>query len=100
LESTGFPLGILPDAEYSAAEPLTLARGETVLLLSDGILESRSPDGVQFGTQRTLETVRANLHEPADKIVKTLCQAAREFSRDKSQLDDTTAVVIKVEPLA
>jgi PAS domain S-box-containing protein len=99
LESTGFPLGILPDAEYSAAEPVALAPGETVLLLSDGILESPSPDGAQFGPRRALETVRANRNRTASQIVKSLCQAARDFSQGEAQLDDTTAVVIKVDPL-
>jgi serine phosphatase RsbU (regulator of sigma subunit) len=99
LEGTGFPLGILPDAEYSTAETVVLAPGETILLLSDGILESPSPDGSQFGIQRTLEIVRANRHKKASQIVESLCQAARDFSQGKTQLDDTTALVVKVEPV-
>jgi PAS domain S-box-containing protein len=98
LESTDFPLGIVPDFEFSARGPLALEYGDTILFLSDGILETASPNGDLFGEKRALEVVRANLHGTAADIVKRLCQAARGFSEDRALPDDTTAVVVKVKP--
>lgn len=97
LTSTNFALGIMPDVEFFTGVPVVLEPGDTVLLLSDGILESRSPDGDFFGKERALKTVCDNLHKTAEEIVEILCQAARGFSQEKVPLDDTTAVVLKVK---
>ena len=97
LMATDFPLGIMPDVEFSTGEPVTLEPGDTVVFLSDGILESISPDGVFFGSDRALAVAQAELHRTADEIVEALCQAARTFSGGHATLDDTTAVVIKLE---
>ncbi|MFW6171768.1 MAG: SpoIIE family protein phosphatase, partial [Planctomycetota bacterium] len=97
LVSTNLPLGVAPNAKFCTGDPVTLDPGDTVLLLSDGILESKSPEGVQFGPERTLDVVRANLHKTAAEIVENLCQAARGFSGGKAAFDDITAVAIKVE---
>jgi len=75
---------------------MTLEPGDTVLFLSDGILESRSPEGDFFGKERALEVIRSNLDKTSMEMVKILCQAARGFCQEKVTLDDTTAVVLKV----
>lgn len=97
LVSMNLPLGVAPNAKFCTGDPVTLEPGDTVLLLSDGILESKSPEGVLFGPKRTLDVVRANLHKTAAEIVENLCQTARGFSGDKAAFDDITAVVIKIE---
>jgi serine phosphatase RsbU (regulator of sigma subunit) len=43
-----------------------------------------------------LETVRANRDRPASEIVVALYNAARAFAGGATQLDDLTAVVLKV----
>lgn len=96
LKRTGVPLGLQPEAPYSAAPPVTLAPGDVLLCLTDGVEESMSPDDRLFGTERLLETARANLHRPAREIVETLYQAVRNFSQNTPQLDDVTVVVVKV----
>lgn len=97
LPATNIPLGIVPDLEFSTGEPVALEPGDTVVLLSDGILESASPEGDFFGVERTLETIRTNLHRTAGEMAEILCQAARDFSGKKEPSDDTTTVVIKVK---
>ena len=49
LESTSLPLGIKQDAEFPAGEPVALKPGDMILLITDGILEARSPAGGYFG---------------------------------------------------
>ena len=78
--------------------PLPLEPGDTVLLLTDGFAEARSPDGEFFGTGRVLEFVRANRHRRASQIVHGLCQAACDFAQRKTPVDDITVIVIKVDP--
>jgi sigma-B regulation protein RsbU (phosphoserine phosphatase) len=96
LESTGLPLAIIPDAKSAISGPIILEPGDTVLLVTDGISEARSPTGEFFGKDRTLEVFCANRHKNACEIVESLFNAIREFSQRSAPEDDTTAVVIKV----
>src|SRR5262249_18505849 len=96
LPRTGVPLGIQTDTEYVESQEFHLATGDIVLLLTDGIEESMSPDNSLFGIERILEVVRANRNKPARDIVTALYQKVRQFSQDPPQLDDVTAIVVKV----
>jgi sigma-B regulation protein RsbU (phosphoserine phosphatase) len=96
LPRTGIPLGLRPDTEYVATPEMRLDRGDIVLLLTDGIEECADPKDNLFGLEATLEVVRAQRHQPAQRIVEALYDAVRLFSRPAPQLDDVTAIIIKV----
>jgi CHASE3 domain sensor protein len=98
LKSTALPLGVVPDASFPAGNPVLLAPGDVVVLLSDGVLEARSADGDFFGTERVLECVRANRSRPAREIGERLYQAVCAHARPGRFTDDVTATVIKIEP--
>jgi serine phosphatase RsbU (regulator of sigma subunit) len=96
LPSTSMPLAILPDVSFTAVAPITLEAGEGVLLLTDGIVEAHSPDETLFGVERALETVRVNWNGTARQILDNLYGAVRTFCGVMTQLDDMTAIVVKV----
>jgi sigma-B regulation protein RsbU (phosphoserine phosphatase) len=96
LDATSIPLGIMP-VFVPSAPPRTLRAGQIVLLLTDGFEETLSPDGEPFGIERTLDVVRVNRHRPARAIVEALYESTRSFAQHTAQLDDITAVVLKVE---
>jgi sigma-B regulation protein RsbU (phosphoserine phosphatase) len=98
LTSTSSPLGFLPDDEFPSSDVLTLAPGDHVLFLTDGIAEARSPDGTAFGHQRALDIVRLYRSDSAQQIVENLYHAVRAFCHNKPPRDDITAVVTKVGP--
>jgi len=98
LESKELPLAVVPDTEYPAGDSVALEPGDTVFLLTDGIVEARSPEDALFGPERALEVVRANLSKAASEIIQTLYHAVCDFSGLKKPSDDVTAVVIRVEP--
>ena len=98
LTSTGFPLGIVPDADFPASEAIPLDRGDIVMLVTDGIVEARAPDGTIFGPQRPRDLVRVYRKATARQIVANLYHAVRAFSQDLPQYDDITAAIIKVDP--
>jgi sigma-B regulation protein RsbU (phosphoserine phosphatase) len=95
LKRTGIPLGMRPDTQYLAAPEITLAPGDLVLLLTDGIEETSSPDESLFGLERIFEVVRSLRAQPAREIVEGLYQAVRAFANQAAQVDDITAIVIK-----
>ncbi len=97
LRRTGVPLGIAPNTQYTSSPEIPLEQGDLLLLLTDGIEESMAPDDSLLGTERILAVVRSNLDKSAREIVEALYQAARQFSQNTPQLDDVTAIVMKVK---
>jgi serine phosphatase RsbU (regulator of sigma subunit) len=96
LQRTGVPLGVPPKAAYASAPPMALTQGDIVLLLTDGLEETQSPEDEFFGIQRILEGVRAHSAKTARGILEAIYDAVRQFSRHEPQQDDLTAVVVKV----
>ena len=91
------PLGIMPGADYSVSRQMRLAKGDVLVLLTDGLEETANLDGELFGTDRILDVVN-NLRElKAAMIVKSVFEALEEFSGNAEQVDDLTMIVAKVE---
>jgi serine phosphatase RsbU (regulator of sigma subunit) len=84
LES-GLPLGITAEAEYSETT-LALSPGDSLTLLSDGVVEARNHAGELFGFDRAA----AISTQPAESIA----QAARQYGQE----DDITVLTINRLP--
>jgi len=100
LESTGMPLGVVPDWEFEAAPTLQLEPGDLLLLLTDGVVEAHDADEQLFGPQRMLDVVRNCRDRPAREIVNNLFDSVRDFCGARAQFDDMTVVVVKVADAA
>ena len=83
----GLPHGLTADVAYEECR-LHLSPGETLTLLSDGVVEARSVSGELFGFER----VAAISKEPAENVA----QAARAFG----QQDDITVLRLELAPAA
>lgn len=97
MESTGIPLGFLPDYSYQKSEPAGLESGDTFMLITDGIVEARNPDEHEFGLDRALNVLRRHHGLNTREVHARLLQAVREFSDGLPQQDDLTSVIGKVE---
>lgn len=95
LASTSLPLGISPDASFPSVGPLTLPPGSLLLALTDGVLDAFSPEGLPFGVERVLETVRAHRRAPAAEIIDNILRAATQFTGRIAPDDDMTIVIVK-----
>jgi hypothetical protein len=80
-----FPLGALPDIAFPPTR-LQLREGESMLLVSDGVIEARNAQGELFGFERT----RAISTQSAENIA----HAAQEFGQD----DDITVLTLTFAP--
>jgi serine phosphatase RsbU (regulator of sigma subunit) len=98
LESTSFPLGILPDARFPKGDPIPLCPGDRLLLVTDGVKETTSPEGELFGTDRAIRIVRDGNGSSAREIVDAIYHEIRAFSGAEHHPDDVTIVVVRVEP--
>lgn len=97
LESTGLPLAVMPDSEYTTERTPPLQPGEVVLFLTDGLVEAHRPGGDPFGIERVLRLVRADRQKKARDVIHALYEAVREYCGPAAQPDDMTAIVIKAE---
>jgi sigma-B regulation protein RsbU (phosphoserine phosphatase) len=95
LDSTGPPLGLFPVSKFLLRPPINLDPGEIAVFLTDGVTESTTPDGHQFGTQRVLDKIRGLSHKSASTIADGIYHATRVFVQGDLQDDDITSVVIK-----
>ena len=97
LDSTGPPLGLFRGSTFTLPQAIQLEPQEIAIFLTDGVTESTTPDGRQFGTQRVLDYVRSRSHDPAVDIARGIYQTARAFAQDDLQDDDITSVIIKID---
>lgn len=95
LESTGVPLAVLPESSYAREPTYTLDDGETLVLLTDGIVEACGAEQQFFGLRRALEIVRRNRLRPAREILDLLFESVRAFCGETAPLDDLTGIIIK-----
>jgi PAS domain S-box-containing protein len=97
LDSTGPPLGLFSGSKFSLGSAIYLDPGECALFLTDGVTESTTPDGHQFGAQRVLDYVHKHHHDSAAIIADGIYRAARGFVQGDPQDDDITSVIIKAD---
>jgi serine phosphatase RsbU (regulator of sigma subunit) len=97
LPSLGVPLGIDPALTIPLSTDC-LESGDTILLLTDGIIEAASGTGSLFGVERTLEIVRRCRQHTPDELLTALFAAVSKFSEGNCE-DDRTAVIIKANEI-
>ncbi len=97
LDSTGPPLGLFSGSTFSLQHAIRLDPGEIAVFLTDGVTESTTPDGQQFGAQRVLDYIRTHSHDSASNIADGVYQATRAFVKNDPQDDDITSVIIKAD---
>ena len=95
LPNTGIPLGVVEDATYTRAGPITLERGDIVLIGTDGIWEARNAAKEMFGKGRLRDLLTADASLSAEAIHTAVVEAVRQFRAGEPQADDITLVVIK-----
>jgi len=96
LESTRIPLGVMADWKGQPSPTIPLERGDIVIFLTDGILESGGAEGDAFGVESALALVKEHRLEPAERILERLLQRVHVARGSMPQEDDMTAVICKV----
>jgi serine phosphatase RsbU (regulator of sigma subunit)/pSer/pThr/pTyr-binding forkhead associated (FHA) protein len=94
LESTGMPLGILPEGVFTADEK-TLEVGDTLILYTDGITEPEDPDEEEYGQDRLEAVCVENREQPISEIMASIEKDLYGFVRGVPFLDDRTLVLIR-----
>lgn len=94
LDANGPALGIVDNHQYQGYSR-TLGPGRVVLIGTDGIWETRNPDGEQFGKDRLRSVIAKHHHHSAEKILEAVVDAVNRFRGDAAITDDLTLIVMK-----
>lgn len=94
VEATGLPVGIFCQERYTASE-LQLEPGDSLLLYSDGLTESRSPYDAEYGLDRLTRVVGQTRSIAAQALTTACVEDAKSFRAGQPKTDDLTVMVIQ-----
>ena len=94
LEITGPVLGLAPDQKY-LTENINLAKGDILLLYTDGIIEAPDVNFQLYGENRLMEKVRQVKDLSPREITEAILEEVQNFSAQAPYSDDKTLVAIK-----
>ena len=89
-----FPVGLVPEAEYTAAR-LTLEPGDTLVLFTDGVTEAMDPQEELFGMPRLRQVLTGQMECPLEQLQKCVLEAVENFTRGARQADDLTLLIVR-----
>lgn len=90
----GIALGILEDAVYDEGH-MTLARGDVLLFVTDGVTEAIDGTGQLFSDARLNHSFAENTARPASEIVTRLVDTVNAFATGVPQEDDITVLALR-----
>ncbi|MCZ6677524.1 MAG: PP2C family protein-serine/threonine phosphatase [Candidatus Poribacteria bacterium] len=99
LVAKGMPLGMMAGISYREIE-FQLQGGDVVVFMTDGIIEAKDSEGVEYQETDRLSHVLAQFTSDtsAEAMVTALIDDATTFGADMTteEEDDITVVVVKV----
>ena len=95
IESTGLPLGMFHEGEFSSTR-LQLETGDTLFLYTDGLSEAQGSDD-DYGVDRVVSLVRQQAAQPPAELIAACLDDLRTFADSKPPVDDLTLLAIRRE---
>ncbi|MDH3524205.1 MAG: serine/threonine-protein phosphatase [Acidobacteriota bacterium] len=93
LGSTGIPLGLIARRTFEERQ-FELVEGDALCLFTDGLVEARSPDEEEFGTDRLVDVRRGWSGSPME-LTRAIYLAVREHQATSLLDDDLTFMVVE-----
>jgi sigma-B regulation protein RsbU (phosphoserine phosphatase) len=93
IESTGLPVGMFHEGEFSATR-LRLEAGDTLFLYSDGLSEAASGDD-EYGVDRVTRLVRQQAARAPAELIAACLDDLRAFAGSDPRQDDLTLLAIR-----
>jgi sigma-B regulation protein RsbU (phosphoserine phosphatase) len=94
LENTGPVLGLAPDQKYQT-ENINLAKGDILLLYTDGIVEAVDVNFKLYGEERLKQKLLQVKDLAPREITESILEEVQHFSAQATYSDDKTLVAIK-----
>ena len=86
-------IGYLDDVDYSSSK-INIEIGSTITLCTDGILESVSPSGEEYGIERFMDVISKNNKSNIEELSANVIQNVKSFETE-GQFDDITVLMLR-----
>jgi sigma-B regulation protein RsbU (phosphoserine phosphatase) len=94
LDSSGLPVGVIPDAEYDKAE-IDLQEGDRIYLYSDGVTEAANDARELFGLERLERVIADSRGATLQESVDAIMDAAARWQANGRFGDDVSVVAVE-----
>jgi serine phosphatase RsbU (regulator of sigma subunit) len=94
LKEGGSVVGLFPDLDVDSGRT-KLEKGDLLVMYTDGLSETRNPEGDEFEDDRILAALRGMVGRPSREIVARLVAGVRVFAADAGLSDDLTLMVVQ-----
>lgn len=91
---TGIPLGMFCNSNYTSHK-LTLTRGESLVLYTDGVTETRDASGGFYGQDKLANLVDRKRSLAATDLVRACLDDLNTHRAGTTKTDDTTMLIVK-----
>jgi serine phosphatase RsbU (regulator of sigma subunit) len=95
LSGGGLPLGLFLDKEYEL-QTRALEPGDLIVCYTDGVTEATDSSEEEFGTERLLEVVAADVDVGLREMTDRIFQAVADHGAGASQADDITVALVRI----
>jgi sigma-B regulation protein RsbU (phosphoserine phosphatase) len=95
MEAGGLPLGISAERPYQSGVAM-LARGDLLLIFTDGLVEAENDKELEYGEERMLPIVQSLQSATADEALKHVMSSVDQFVGLTRQHDDITCLVLRM----
>lgn len=93
---TGTPVGMFCDSTFDTIS-VTLADGDTLLLYSDGVSETLTPEGAEYGTRRLLDVASAAFASAPTALIAAVAADHALVAGTEITRDDVTLLAVRRE---
>ncbi len=90
----GIVLGVFPGSDYGLAS-VTLGRGDSLVLYTDGVTEAMDGEGRMFGEERLTAFLAGRRGSPPDELCGGLLDEVGRFASGADQSDDITVLALR-----
>lgn len=94
LEATGNIIGPFPNQQYRS-EGIMLAKGDIMLLYTDGVSEAMDNFGLQYSEKRLAKKLTEYKNDKAQNIARQIIEDVQIHNSKSKYSDDKTIVVVK-----
>jgi len=91
---TGIPLGMFCNSGYTARS-FSLGKGESLVLYTDGVTETKSPDGTFYGEENLTKLIGSAPAHAAHELVAACVDELKTHRGGGAKTDDVTIMAIK-----
>ncbi|MDE3057139.1 MAG: SpoIIE family protein phosphatase [Bacteroidota bacterium] len=98
VKPTGMGLGLRAGKLFEETieeRHITMKKGDVCVFYTDGVTESRSSTGEEFGYERLLDLVAAHRNRSAEEIKEGIIQGVWNYTDEHGYDDDLTVFVLK-----